>query len=75
MPKQRRMEGKKVVGNKTAKLRIGSRKNGRSAEEMTNEELRKHLNGRYHSNALKVLMARNAALKVEEEVIEEEATE
>lgn len=73
MPKQRRYEGKKVVGNKTVKLRIGNRKNGRSAEEMTNEELRKHLNGRYHSNALKVLMARNAALK--DEVVEETAEE
>ena len=72
MPKQRRYEGKKVVGNKTVKNRIGGRKNGRSADEMTNEELRKHLNGRYHSNALKVLMARNAALK--DEVIEEPET-
>lgn len=73
MAKQRRYEGKKAVGNRTVKLRIGTRKNGRSANEMTDEELRKHLNGRYHSNALKVLMARNAALK--DEVIEEETPE
>ena len=73
MPKQSRYEGTKVVGRKTSKLRIGNRKNGRPASEMSNEELRQQLGGRYHSNALKVLMSRNAPLT--EPVVEETETE
>ena len=73
MPKQSRYEGKKVVGRKTGKLRIGNRKNGRPAHEMTDEELRQHLTGSYRSKALKVLLARNAALK--NEVVEEPVVE
>ncbi len=62
MPKQNRMEGKKVLGKKTMKFRIGNRRNGRPAHELTNEELMEVLTGRYRSKALAVLNARNVAL-------------
>ena len=58
MPKQSRYEAKKVVGRITHKHRIGTRKNGRPAHEMSEGDLRAALQGRYRSNAMKALVAR-----------------
>lgn len=58
MPKQSRMVGKKVVGRVTHKFRIGNRRSGRPAHEMSEDDLRGALGGRYRSNAMKALAAR-----------------
>ena len=63
MPKQNRMAGKKVLGKKTMKFRIGNRRNGRPAHELTNEELRAALGGRDTSKALAVLRARGVSVE------------
>lgn len=58
MPKQNYMRGKKVLGNKTVKFRVGNRKTGVSAHGMSESDLRAKLGSRYHSNVVHVLHAR-----------------
>lgn len=62
MPKQKRMAGKKVLGNKTVKFRVGNRRNGVGAHGMTEADLRAKLGSRYHNNVVHVLLARGLAV-------------